>query len=420
MKKFGILLLCAMLLVGAAAPALAGASDRVHVSVWHTFTKDQEAYINQAVADFNASQDKVQVEALTQPYAGFTDAVYNAVNEGIGPDIIFNYASEATKYLDAGKLADLSQFIYDEEIGIPGFDTSLVEGVMNGEVKAFADGLIHYLPAYTTGPIFFYNKTMYDELGLTAPKSWQDVEDAAKVIKEKKNIPGFAIDGLTDFVQMLIMETEGAGYIDTANKKVKFDTPEVRAKIEWLVNMVKEGYFAIKPSDKYFSDDFNAAVVASFFGSVAGHPYVKPNGFEFEVAPVPATTWFPSWNRGPIVFNYQDDARAEGAYLFVKYFLSDKVNAGWTKATVSLAPYSWTKATEEYKAYIGEDTPAIRAIKAVDHNLPIAGALPAVTGAAALRDYLKAAVEKAAAGEMTVEEAWNECVTLSNAALEGK
>ena len=29
---------------------------------------------------------------------------------------------------------------------------------------------------------------------------------------------------------MLIMETEGAGYIDVENKTVLFDTPEVREK----------------------------------------------------------------------------------------------------------------------------------------------------------------------------------------------
>ena len=37
---------------------------------------------------------------------------------GIGPDIIFNYPSEAAQYVKAGQVADLSQYIYDETIGI--------------------------------------------------------------------------------------------------------------------------------------------------------------------------------------------------------------------------------------------------------------------------------------------------------------
>ena len=78
---------------------------------------------------FNASQDRIEVEAVTMPISGFTDSVYSAVNEGIGPDIIFHYASEASKYVDAGQLIDLGQYIYDPEIG-EGFDDSLTEAVM--------------------------------------------------------------------------------------------------------------------------------------------------------------------------------------------------------------------------------------------------------------------------------------------------
>ncbi len=419
-KSFKVLALAlaAILLVGMLPMALA--QEKTKVTIWHTFTEGQEAYINKAVEEFNASQDKVTVEALTQPYSGFTDSVYNAVNEGIGPDIIFNYASEAAKYIDAGQLADLSQYIYDEEIGIEGFDESLTQGVMNGEVKAFSDGIIHYLPAYTTGPILFYNKTLFDELGLQVPTTWEEMEAVCAVIKEKKDIPGFALDSMTDFVQMLIMETPGAGYIDTENKVVLFDTPEVRAKIQWIVDMVGKGYFTIKSSGNYFSEDFNGGTIGSYMGSSAGYPYITPQGFEFAMAAVPAETWYPSWNRGPIVFYYKDDARAEAAYEFVKYFISADVNAGWVEAVIALAPYTWTKDTEAYKAYVAQDSLAMQALKAVEANLDVAGSLPAVTGAADVRNFLKAAVDKAAAGEMTADDAWTECVTLSNAALQGK
>lgn len=421
MKKLLAMILVAVMAFSLTASTAVAAGEKAKVTIWHTFTKDQEAYINKAVADFNASQDKVVVEALTQPFSGFLDSVYSAVNEGIGPDIIFNYSSEAAKY-DSSKLADLSQYIYDEEIGIEGFDTSLVEGVMNGEVKAFADGLIHYLPGYTTGPILYYNKTLYEELGLEVPATWEEMEANCAVIKEKKDIPGMGFDGLTDFVQMLIMESPNSGYIDVANKVVLFDTEEVRERIAWAVDMVNKGYFTIKPADgAYFSPDFSSKTVAAFMGSCGSYPYIEPDGFEFGMAPIPAQTWYPSWNRGPVVFYYGDDARAEGAYEFVKYFISAEVNAGWVKAVTALAPYSWTKETDSYKAYIAntEDL-GVQALMAVDANLHIAGSLPAVTGAAAIRDYVRVALEKAAAGDMTVDEAWTECVTLSNAALQGK
>ena len=398
------------------------AADKAKAAIWHTFTKGQEEYLAKAVAGFNASQEKYEIELLSQPYDGFLDSVKNSVIAGVGPDIIFNYASEAASYVKGGYLADLSQYIYDEEIGIEGFEGSLVDGVMNGEVKAFEDGGIHYLPAYTTGPILFYNKTLFDELKIAVPTTWEEMEAAAKIIKEQKGIAALGCDSLTDLVQMFIMETPGAGYIDVANKAVLFDTPEVRAKIQWLVDMVKNGYFLVKSTGNYFSEDFNAGIVASYIGSSAGYPYITPadGKFEFAMAPVPAATWYPSWNRGPIVFYYKDDARAQAAYEFVKYFISADVNAGWVEAVTALAPYSWTKETDAYKAYVAQDTLAAQALNAVAENLDVAGSLPAVEGANVVRNALKAAIEKAALGDMTVDEAWTEAVTVSNAALQGK
>ena len=405
-----------------AAAQVLPAADKAKAAIWHTFTKGQEEYLAKAVAGFNASQEKYEIELLSQPYDGFLDSVKNSVIAGVGPDIIFNYASEAASYVKGGYLADLSQYIYDEEIGIKDFEGSLVDGVMNGEVKAFEDGGIHYLPAYTTGPIFFYNKTLFDELKIAVPTTWEEMEAAAKTIKEQKGIAALGCDSLTDLVQMFIMETPGAGYIDVANKAVLFDTPEVRAKIQWLVDMVKNGYFLVKSTGNYFSEDFNAGIVASYIGSSAGYPYITPadGKFEFAMAPVPAATWYPSWNRGPIVFYYKDDARAQAAYEFVKYFISADVNAGWVEAVTALAPYSWTKETDAYKAYVAQDTLAAQALNAVAENLDVAGSLPAVEGANVVRNALKAAIEKAALGDMTVDEAWTEAVTVSNAALQGK
>ena len=340
--------------------------------------------------------------------------------EGIGPDIIFNYASEAAQYLNSGKLTDLSQYIYDEEIGIPGFEDALSQGVLKGEVLGFEDGLIHYVPAYTTGPILFYNKTLFEELQLQVPTTWEEMEAVARKIHEAKGVAGLGTDGLTDIVQMLIMETPGAGYIDVQNKQVLFDTPEVREKVRWLVGLAREGVVAVKSTGDYFSTDFNSGIVGSYIGSCGGFPYIAPDGFEFDVAPMPAQTWYPSWNRGPIVFYYQDDARAEAAYEFVKYFISADVNAGWAEAVIALAPYAWTRDTEAYKAYVAQDTLAVQALGGVQAHLDKAGSLPAVTGANVVRNAIRDAIIKAASGEMTADDAWTEAVTRSNAALKGE
>ena len=416
MKKLFAIVLALVFVLSALAFA---EGEKTTVTIWHTFTKDQEAYLVKAAADFNALQDKYYVDVLSQAYSGFTDTVKTAVRSGNGPDIIFNYASEAAEYVDDGLVADLSQYIYADDEFAAAFDDCLPEGVMNGEVQGFADGLIHYLPAYTTGPILYYNKTLYDELNLTVPTTWEEMEANCKIIKEQKGIAGLGFDSLTDCIQALIMEDPDSTYINVESKTVGFDTESMKAKIQWIVDCTNNGYFQLQASGNYFSEDFNSGSVASYIGSCAGYPYITPDGFEFAMAPMPAQTWFPSWNRGPIVFYYQNDARAEGAYEFVKYFISAEVNLGWVKAVNALAPYSWTKELPEYQEYVGQDTPAIHALNAVGANLDIAGSLPAVTGASTVRNEIVAAVKNAAFNGMTVEEAWTACVENCNAALQG-
>ena len=218
LRSIVALLLAAVMLLGCTA---AVAEDKVQVKIWHTFTNEQEAYLNKTAEDFNASQDKCEVLVQTQPYANFTSTVYNAVVNHEGPDIIFNYASEAAKYVSANLVANLDEYIYDPEIG---FDIeNLLPAYLLNEINGFEDGHIHYLPGATTGPILYYNKTMLQELNLEVPKTWEELEAVSKAIKAAKpDVTPFGIDSKVDITQTVILES-GATYIDVANKKVGFD-----------------------------------------------------------------------------------------------------------------------------------------------------------------------------------------------------
>ena len=200
LRSIVALLLAAVMLLGCTA---AVAEDKVQVKIWHTFTNEQEAYLNKTAEDFNASQDKYEVLVQTQPYANFTSTVYNAVVNHEGPDIIFNYASEAAKYVSANLVANLDEYIYDPEIG---FDIeNLLPAYLLNEINGFEDGHIHYLPGATTGPILYYNKTMLQELNLEVPKTWEELEAVSKAIKAAKpDVTPFGIDSKVDITQTVM------------------------------------------------------------------------------------------------------------------------------------------------------------------------------------------------------------------------
>lgn len=409
MRKFAILLLAAVMMVCACASA----SAATRITLWHTFTEAQQAALDKFAAEFNAMQSDYEIVMETQAYSGFLDNVYNAVANGVGPNIIINYASTAGEYVKDGLVVDLSQYVFDEEIGMADVYNSLPEAI-KAETVGYEGGGMYALPAYTSGPIFFINQTIYDELNLTAPTTWEELAENSKIIYEQKGIAGFAADSLTDMMQALMFHA-GAGYIDVENKEVLFNTEECIAWLDWFGQNVQAGYFALNPTGDYWSNDFNAGLVASYLGSCAGVPYISPDGFEYSVAPMirgDVAEWYPAWNRGPIVFNKDEDAN-KGAYLFVKYFLSPEVNAQWAEACNTLAPYGTTQESEAYAPYLASLDPSLVAVQA---NLDIAGALPSVTGATAVRNALQDAAI-AVAGGMSAQDAMTICVETSNAAL---
>ena len=388
--------------------------EKTEVVIWHTFTNAQDAMLNEIAEAFNASQDAVTVNVQSQPYQGFLDNVYSAVAGGVGPDIIFDYASTAANYVSEGLVADLTKYIIEENM-IPGFEASLPAGVF-AEANGFVDGRMHAIPAVTTGPILFYNKTLYEELGLSIPTTWADYEANAKAILEAKEMPGYAVDSLTDQMQMLILQG-GSGYIDVANQKVLFDNDITIGALNWLGGGVQAGYFALVPSTDYWSNDFSAGIVGSYIGSCAGIPYIVPDGFEFDVAPAPVgedVKWFPAWNRGPIVFA-TGEAKERSAVEFIAYFLNPENNLKWCKAMIALSPYAGTNALQEYKEFVAEN-PALAAVEA---NLPYAGALPSIRGAYEVRNELRK-MATLVAGGADAADVLADAVEASNEALQGK
>jgi len=413
-RSVAAVLTAAMLIPAGAAFA---EGEKTTVSIWSTFTDAQDAYLRKTAEDFNALNPEYEVIVQTQENKNFTSNVYQSVVNGVGPDIIFNYGSEAAKYVGAGLVANLDEYIYDEEIGIENFDELLPEYLFD-EINGFEDGHIHYLPGYTTGPILYYNATMLEELGLAVPTTWAELEEVSRAIKAAKpEVTPFGIDSLVDIAQTLMLET-GCSYIDTENKEVGFGGAADR--IAWLGQMAQEGLFAITaPTGGYFSNDFNAGLVAMYYGSCAGVPYINPNGFDYAVAPAPTSgeegAVYTIWNRGPIVFSANGEKAEMGAYLFVKYMMTTpEVAEGWAEAVLALTPWLNAQEVDGYEAYVASQP----ALAAVQDNFDIGISFPSVTGASETRDAIKE-MATVVAGGADAAEAMAACVETCNNAIKG-
>ena len=382
----------------------------VEITWWHTFTEGQEATLQEIIAEFNEANPGITVVAEPQPYDGFLAKVYEAVSTGTGPNLIFNYASEAAQYVPDGLIVDQSKYMESD------YQARVSESIY-AESTGFEDGGLYAVAVQSTGPILFYNKTMYDKLGLTAPKTWDEVEANAKAIFAEYGIPGFAFNSLTDGMQTLLLQNGGA-YVDLEKKVVLFNTPEFAERVEWFANGVKEGYFGLAPvTGNYFSNDMSGKQLASYVGSSAGLPYLNLGDDELAAAPMPLTKdgfdWVPAWTRSALVFA-KDEETDKAAVAFVEYFTNAENAGRWAMSLNAFTPYKDTQELESYKAFVADNI----ALTALAEQASYAVALPSFTGANTIRNELKAMAEKVATGQMSAADAIAAAEETCNAAMQ--
>lgn len=386
-------------------------AEKTQVVIWHTWNVEEggtEHELKVIVDEYNASQDEVEVVLQSQPGEGYSDKVYNAVTNNVGPDIIIEFATTLPEYVEGGFLADMGKYIDTEALS-----KRLPKALMD-ESMGSTDGELHIVPVHNTTPVLFYNKTIYDELSLKVPETWEQLEENAKKIYKEKGIAGFAVDSYIDFAQILFMQS-GATYIDTESFEVGFNNDACVDRVSWFVDNVNEKVFASDFSSGSIDGDFNAGILGSFIGTSSYEPYITPDGFEYAAAPIPTTgdnAWAPIFNRGVIVFS-SDEKTERAACDFVEYFVNVENSSRWCRSIGALSPYTDVKDEDAYAEYLTSN----EILRASVETMKNGGTTPPVLGARAIRTELKQAFLQAIGGVKTPAQALAEAEANANKVL---
>lgn len=391
-------------------------AEKTKVVYWHTYTDQHEQALLKIINGFNSSQDKYEVVAEQQPYSEIDSKLLQAVRNGIGPDVVNMFPSDAVNYKNDGLLVDLAPFINDAKIGIPNFKSNIPEGIYK-EITQWGGDSIYLFPCTTVGEVLFYNKTMFDKYGLKAPETWSDVEEYSKIIYTKEGIPGFGTDSVTDTYQCLIMQA-GSGYIDAQNMKMDIDENIAKKQLNWFTDGVKDGYFRLVGEDMFFSNPFGSKAIASYIGSSAGASYVfSAVGDAFEVGCVPIPQEGPKkyisqWGNNLICLS-KDDSHARGAYEFIKYFTSKDVVVEWAIAFGSIPVFTDAVESEKYQEYAKSSIVTTALMEEIQH----VGMLPSVMGSKNVRTEIDKMIKNVALGSMDTETAYKAFITAAQDCL---
>ncbi len=181
---------------GAAAPGDDAPAGVVSVWGWR-----QDAPWTELVESYNATDPVMEIE-----YRGYKADEYNSILQtglagGDGPDVMMlrSYGGLET-VVAGGGVAAIGQDVPE----LAGFAESNLAGATSVE-----DGEVYGVPFQVVTANVIYNKTMFDELGLSEPTTWSEFIEVNDAIMAAGSIP-LAVGALDSWALPIVRDLVGA------------------------------------------------------------------------------------------------------------------------------------------------------------------------------------------------------------------
>jgi len=238
MKRFVLCIACVIALVASAGMQMAAAEKIV---LWDVQTNEpMKSIVDGTVAEFNAAGGEMEVVHIqNDPYK---TKLKVAMGAGTPPDIFQNWGGGPLKeYIDAEMVDSIDEIKEDLlKTYIPAaFDPATFDGVTYG---APYSGL--------TGVYFWYRKDIFEQNGVTPPKTWTEFLQVCETLK-KAGIAPIALANKNkwtgSFFYMYMADRVGGADMFTnalyRKNDVTFEDPGFVKAGEMLQELVKKGYF---------------------------------------------------------------------------------------------------------------------------------------------------------------------------------
>ena len=316
----------------------------VEITFWHAMNGDLEKALQKLTSEFMDKNPNVTVTLQNQSsYKDLQQKITASVASPKDlPTLTQAYPDWMFNPIQDGLVTDLTPYIENETIKFDNY-----EDILSSFREATKiDGKIYGMPFNKSTEVLWYNKTLFDELGLTPPSNYDELVQVSKTIKEKKGIPGAGFDSLNNYYTTFL-KSEGKVFDNN------FDvTSEASAKaVNYYLEGVKEGYFRIAGTDNYLSGPFGNATIAMYVGSNAGENFVKQGvGDKFEVGAAPYPT-NASLQQGTdlYVFASATSEQKTAAYEFLKFMTGKEKQIQWASETGYMPVRQSAIDSEEYK-----------------------------------------------------------------------
>ncbi|MFF9493962.1 ABC transporter substrate-binding protein [Streptomyces flaveolus] len=267
---------------------LTGGSDEVTlklVAADYGDSKDNSSqeYWNELAKSFEAKHPDVHVDVTVYSWNDVDRKVREMVDAGEAPDMaqIGAYADYAAKDL---------LYRADDVLSIPVQADFVSQLATAGQVH----GVQYGLPFAASTRVLFYNKTLFDKAGVTPPKTWDDLAEAAEAleadgVKYPYALPLGAEEAQAETMQWML--SGGGGYTDDVGT-YSIDSPQNVTTFTWLRDeLVGKGLTGpVAPGELNRADAFTAFANGDV-GMLNGHPSLMKTasgkGVKYGMVPTP-------------------------------------------------------------------------------------------------------------------------------------
>ena len=288
-KLFAILMVAIMMLTCTAfADTYTDIPEGTTFTFWHSFSGANLEVLQKQVDEFMKLNPGITVDLQ---YIGGYNAIHtelasaNAANSGVPALAVIN-VPRLTSYSKDKLVDDLTPYIeaWGDEINFDDFYAGMTDMMQN-------DGYQAALPFGQSGQIFFYNKTLMEEIGTEFPKTMEEFGPWLETVYNYTGKTVLDVHGQDNAYFYCLFTNADAFMIDVATNKTGLDNDNALNLIKDLRKWVDAGYIKWVDTDvsNTLKMDFTSGACAAMLFTSSSYANYKQtaengeNGLTFEV-----------------------------------------------------------------------------------------------------------------------------------------
>ena len=368
--------------------------------------------IDKIVADFNASQDEIEVKHTYSPWGDIWTKELAAIAAGNPPDVVINDINATAIRGKENQAMNLSEFMDDS------FSEKFYPELWNATLY---EGDSYGIPFNTDTRVLFYNKDAFEEVGLDPedpPATWEELEEYAAKLDVKN---GDDYDRLGFYplwgvgYDVWLLNANGENYFGEDNnvENVNINTETNVEVLNWLKSWrdrigedVVNSYQAQIDSQQgnpFFSGDLAMLVQQpTFYTQISEYA----EDLNFGVAQLPEYepgNGHTSWGGGFVAEIPEGSSDPEAAWEFIEYLTGAEAQEYWAVQNFdNVANIEAAEAAAQSDELSEEGQMVYQmAIESMENTL----LTPAPVEAPGFYNYINPHVDEFFLGSMTAEEA---------------